>query len=215
MVAYADINKMLQPFGFCLRGGFVEQETYLLVGNVGSDIWKFFGAEHDDWVEPDPLDSWTRKHLGSLAETLEAEVIYPFEGPKYAPFQMWAMSCDCVYQSPIGPLIHPTYGLWHAYRGALVMKSVVDGLPERVDVPNPCKSCTLKPCLTACPVNAFTGKAYEVPKCMDYLNKNLEGDCMHNGCLARRACPVGRDYAYKPAHNAFHMARFRTSAPKT
>ena len=28
------------------------------------------------------------------------------------------------------------------------------------------------------------------------------------GCLARRACPVGRDFPYEPAHAAYHMKSF-------
>jgi hypothetical protein len=35
---------------------------------------------------------------------------------------------------------------------------------------------------------------------------------MGEGCRARRACPVGRDYRYAPDQAAFHMRPFRRNA---
>jgi len=29
-------------------------------------------------------------------------------------------------------------------------------------------------------------------------------NCMNRGCLARRACPVGKEYRYEVAQQAFH-----------
>jgi len=212
MVRYNEIDDMLKPIGFCLRGGFVKDKlTTVLVGNVGSDIWKLFGAEYDDWVEPDPLDNWTRTHLLDMADQLDCKVIFPFDGPRYAPFQKWAMRADSVFPSPIGPLIHPVYGLWHAYRGAFVFEGEVRGLPEKPKMKSPCDTCHKKPCLRVCPVQAFDGENYNVPACMDYLALNVDSDCMDLGCMARRACPVGEKFSYKPEHGQFHMDRFLRS----
>jgi hypothetical protein len=36
---------------------------------------------------------------------------------------------------------------------------------------------------------------------------------MTGGCLARRACPVGTDYAYDPRQAAFHMTAFLAARP--
>jgi hypothetical protein len=37
---------------------------------------------------------------------------------------------------------------------------------------------------------------------------------MSGGCLARRACPVGREYAYDPAQARFHMQAFLAAMSK-
>jgi len=208
MVTYNEIDERLKPLGFCLRGGFADKLTTLLVGNVGSDIWKLFGNQYDDWVEPDPLDQWTHEHLLELSDELDCKVVFPFVGPKYAPFQKWAMKADSVFPSPIGPLIHPVYGLWHAYRGALVFTHEVAGIPQRPNLTSPCETCEKKPCLKVCPVKAFEGETYNVSKCMDYLSDQLECDCMDRGCIARHACPVGQKFAYRREHAQFHMDKF-------
>ena len=213
MISYNQIDDMLKPVGFCLRGGFTDKLTTLLVGNVGSDIWKLFGQQYDDWMEPDPLDHWTRDHLVRLADELDCKVVFPFDGPAYAPFQKWAMKADCVFPSPLGPLIHPVYGLWHAYRGAFVFDHPIKGIPPKPKLTSPCESCQKKSCLKTCPVGAFTVDGYNVPDCMDYLGRHLDSDCMTLGCLARRACPVGGKFSYHPAHGQFHMDRFLRSAP--
>lgn len=219
MVSYNKIDEKLKPIGFCLRGGFEKTDpiskevitTTILVGNVGSDIWKLFGSQYDDWIEPDPLDEWTRKHLLRLADEFDCKVVFPFEGPPFAPFQKWAMKADAVFPSPVGPLIHPIYGLWHAYRGAFVFKGAIKQLPPRPQLKSPCESCSKKPCLRVCPVQAYDGESYNVPKCMDYLSLNIDSECMDVGCIARRACPIGQKFAYHKEHGHFHMDRFLRS----
>ncbi|WP_417832701.1 ferredoxin [Terasakiella sp.] len=209
MVDYRDIENSVKALGLCLRGGFVDEDkTYILVGNTGSDIWKEFGPAYDDWVEPNPLDEWTKRHIDPIAADFGAEALYPFIGPPFMPFQRWAMKADAVFPSPIGPLIHPEYGLWHAYRAALVFEEPVSGLPVREEIASPCIACELKPCLVSCPVDAFVEGTFKFQKCLDHLNKKLEGSCMHNGCLARRACPIGAEYRYHREHARFHMDKF-------
>ena len=107
-------------------------------------------------------------------------------------------------------LIHPVYGLWHAYRGALAFG-------ERVPVPAaetgtyPCDACPDKPCLTTCPVAAFGPQGYRVAACARHIETPEGADCMTLACRARRACPVGRAFVYDPPQAAFHMAAFRAA----
>ena len=74
-----------------------------------------------------------------------------------------------------------------------------------------CLRCSAKPCLQACPVEAFTPAGYAVDACAAHLHGPSGGDCMQGGCLARRACPVGVPYRYAPEHAAFHMRAFARS----
>ena len=52
----------------------------------------------------------------------------------------WAQRAEPLHPSPLGVLIHPVHGLWHAYRGALAFAEPIE-LPPRADLPSPCASC--------------------------------------------------------------------------
>jgi hypothetical protein len=188
-------------------------QTLVLVGNVGPEMWREFSSspEHGD-AQPDPLDRWTQRMLNDLVLDLSEygaiEPLYPFGGPPFLPFQRWAQRAEPVYPSPTGPLIHPVFGLWHAYRGALAFSEKLDLKPEALH-PSPCDTCLDRACLKSCPVNAFDGHSYDVPKCTSFLVAEDAGqDCVKMGCLARRSCPVGKDYTYDPAQAEFHTAAF-------
>jgi Fe-S-cluster-containing hydrogenase component 2 len=112
-----------------------------------------------------------------------------------------------VHPSPIGPLIHPDYGLWHAYRGTLAFADRIDLAPPD-HRPSPSATCAEKPCLGACPVGALAPEAYEIAACVGHIGSVAGGECMGLGCAARRACPVGRDYLYEPGQASFHMENF-------
>ncbi len=182
------------------RDGEAELEgvgTVVLVGNAGPAMWEAF-APHID-VEPNPLDRWTKRVVDPIAEEFGARAVYPFGEPR-RPFQRWALRAETLYSSPLGILIHPEYGLWHAWRAALLFAERLD-LPPRSDAPSPCESCAEKPCLSACPVGAFTGSAYDVPACAAHIAKP-EADCLAVGCHARNACPVGPRMALRRGADA-------------
>ena len=107
----------------------------------------------------------------------------------------------------IGLLIHPRYGLWHSYRGALGFREAL-AVSEPSAVPSPCDSCTGRWCLKTCPVNAFSGAGYDVAACSGYLKSAAGADCMGEGCGARRACPVGAEYAHGVEQANFTMRAF-------
>lgn len=226
MLSLERIGALLARQGLLARGGFqpTEQDgvppladgaaprTMVLVGNAGPAMWEHFSAApefHDG--APDALDRWTRRVVEAAAAELGATPLFPFGGPPYLPFQRWAMRAEPVYPSPIGMLIHPEYGLWHAYRAALVWSLPVD-LPERPASTSPCHACVEKPCLGTCPVGAFTRKGYDVPSCVRHIETAAGADCMRLGCRARRACPLGQAYRYAPAQAEFHMVPFRRNA---
>ena len=176
----------------------------ILIGNVGPDMFRRFARERAGR----DLDQWTKSVVDVLAADLDASAVYPFEKP-FAPFLAWARRGGGGHVSPLGLNIHPTYGLWHAYRAALLFPVVFD-LPRQSAGAHPCESCVARPCLTACPVDAFTGAAYDVAACASHL-RSAGTDCMEGGCLARRACPVGQSFAYGPEQMRFHMTAFLES----
>lgn len=177
----------------------------MLIGNAGPDMFRRFARERGTRS----LDQWTKAVVDALAADLDADALYPFEKP-YAPFLAWARRGGGGHVSPLGLNIHPTYGLWHAYRAALLFPVAFD-LPRQSPGAHPCETCLARPCLAACPVHAFSGSAYDVGSCASHLRSNAGADCMEGGCLARRACPVGQGFAYAPDQARFHMAAFLQS----
>ena len=181
----------------------------LLIGNAGSSFWPAFSqsAEFNDG-SANPLDRWSKRVGRHLAASLDGRAIFPFDGPPYPPFLTWARKTGQVLPSPISISMHAKFGLWHAYRFALAFSEPQAGSPVQAEFSSPCISCADQPCLKACPVNAFTGNAYKVDQCIDYLVNNTETACRKQGCKARRACPVKKEFTYLPTHAKFHMDAF-------
>jgi len=218
---YETIDKAAHAVGLMNRGGFHRRpgdelprgtQTVILIGNAGADMWRHFSAapEASDMIFRDPLDTWTRRVVDAIAGRFGSTAVYPFDGPPYPPFQTWAMGAEAVTQSPVGPLIHPKYGLWHAYRAALCFTAALD-LPNQPDNPPPCQSCEDKPCLAACPADVFRDGGYDVPACTGHITGEDRAGCMGAGCAARRACPFGSEYVHEPAQARFHMEKFLQS----
>ena len=221
-VDLASIRQAIEPFGLALRGGFHPVPgdgvpamqggracaSLVLLGNIGGSIWPAFSAslEKSDG-KPHALDRWTRRIIDGIAAEVGAEALYPFGGPPWLAFQRWAQRAEPVAPSAIGILIHPDHGLWHAYRGALAFATPLD-LPAMKPRPRPCDSCAERPCLSACPVDAFKPGGYDVAACRHHVASAKGVSCREGGCLARLACPVGRGLAYPPAQMSFHMASF-------
>jgi len=222
-VALSELQDTLAPHGLRVRGGFATgratdpailaeapwARTLILIGNVGSELWDKSGAAISDITGPDPLDRWTRQVIDPIARSLGGLALYPFAGPPYWPFQRWAERAEGVRSSPIGIQIHADYGLWHAYRAALLLPVAVD-LTAPAGRDHPCDTCVEKPCLTHCPVDAFSAAGYDVDRCVGHIVavQYEKGSCNDVGCLARLACPIGAAWRYRPDHARFHMTAF-------
>ena len=189
--------------------------TLALVGVVGRSCWDAFQAAAESRDErPHPLDRWSRRVVSGLASELGAEPLFPFDGPPFLPFIRWAQRAEAVYPSAMGPLIHPDYGLWHAYRGALAFAETLD-LGPRDTRPSPCDACEDKPCLATCPVGAFSAAGYDVAACVAHIGGARGGECLSAGCLARRACPVGVTFQYAMEQMGFHMEAFLAASERS
>ena len=211
-------------YGLIARGGFavdvndnvpevggVAAKSLLLFGNAGSSMWEAFGRSdeyHDH--QPNPLNRWSERIGHLLAGEFSARAVFPFDGPPYPPFLRWGKKAEALQNSHLGMLIHPRYGLWHAYRFALAFREQIE-LPAAPATENICRQCATKPCRGACPVNAFTDAGYDVQSCYRYLASHPDSKCMTTGCQARTACPQGAGYRYQPPHAAFHIGAFVTA----
>jgi hypothetical protein len=214
--------KRLAAHGLILRGGFIfgageealegrsgkPARSVLLVGQAGAAPWPHFlkWCERQSPGLVSPLDTWAREVIGAVADEFGARAVSPSDKP-YLPFQQWAMRAEGLKPSPLGILMHPVYGLWHAYRGALLF-DVEIAIEEPRKVIHLCDRCDAKPCLKSCPVGAYSQAGFAHQDCLAHVRGPLGSTCRDDGCLDRNACPYGTEYRYPPDEQAFHMAAF-------
>ena len=194
----------------------------LLIGNAGGGMWQAFSTadEFGDGAS-DPLDRWTQRVVSAAIGEQDAalKALFPFGDPVW-PFQRWAKRATAAQSSPLGLLIHPEYGLWWGLRAAVIL---LEGADEKQiqDVEraiHPCDDCAERPCLSACPVNAFTSGGFAVYRCRSWLDsiasqsdsggERADPDCLMTGCAARNACPVGREWRQPQEQIRFHLRAF-------
>lgn len=236
-VTRAGLEHELARYGLRVRGGWMPRAgdalpalpdgrpvaVVWMIGQAGSECWDAFTAS-PMYVDgqANPMDRWCKSIGNELAHRLGGAAWFPSDGPPYRPFSQWAARAEALRASPVKLLIHPQYGLWHAYRFALALPGLAhddaagvapsdaagaspDAAPAATDL---CARCDGQPCLRACPVHAFDENGYDVPRCAAHLHGPHGTACMTTGCLARHACPAGTQFRYAPAHAAFHMAAF-------
>jgi hypothetical protein len=216
------LSTTLATHGLILRGGFnfsageesptgpsnAPAKSVLLVGQTGSAPWPHFLRwwERQPRDLKDPLDTWSREVIGAVAYEFGARAVSPSDRP-FLPFQQWAMRAEGLKPSPLGILMHPEYGLWHAYRGALLFDhEIAFQAPE-----NPihlCDACIGKPCLNSCPVGAYSADGFAYETCLSHVRGPNGATCRDAGCIARNACPYGTEYRYAAEVQAFHMTAF-------
>lgn len=215
----SSIADAVKPSGLVVRGALnfsdpvtpplagSSAHSIVLVGNAGGEYWDQFQTWHTQQPAdtPNPLDTWSRRVLEQAAAPFDGHVIMPNDKP-YAPFQQWAMRAEGLCPSPVGLLIHPVYGLWHAFRGAILLDTEVLSQSAH-ELNHPCDACVGKPCLNSCPVDAFVQGSFAYDRCREHVRSENAGPC-RMGCLARNACPVGADFRYPAPVQAFHQRAF-------
>lgn len=184
--------------------------TLLLLGYGGAAMWSAFQAapEGSDGA-PHGVDRWSKRTIDQLAHEWGGQAVYPFGGPPYQPFIRWSFKAEPLHQSRLGMAIHEEKGLWPGWRGAVALPIALD-LPPVARGTSPCTPCPA-PCRSACPVSAFSDAGYDTVACRAHLNSDAGAPCRAAGCLARRACPVGLEFAHSAEQAAFHLDAFRVA----
>lgn len=182
-------------------------ETIALLSPDEPEFWPLF-KESPEWQggAPDPIDRWSRRVIGALAQDWGGEALFPFGGPPWMPFQDWALRSGRAWRSPVVMLVHDRMGLFASWRGAV-------RLPGRLPLPAAatpvCDGCA-RPCLHACPAGAISENRYDTDTCRDWLSKPEGKDCLSSGCRVRRACPASESCGRLSEQSAWHMRHFLT-----
>lgn len=211
----------LAPSGLIPRGGlnFASDEerpagrsgaparSVILVGNAGAAYWRHFSRWRaaEGASIANPLDTWSRMVIEEAADAVGARVVMPNDRP-FLPFQQWAMRAEGLKPSPLGLLIHPRFGLWHAFRGAVLLDVEIP-IQAIAEVNHPCDLCVGKPCLNTCPVGAYSVEGFAYEACLAHV-RGGEGAACRTGCVARNACPNGAEWRYPAEVQAFHQRAF-------
>lgn len=184
--------------------------SFLLIGSGGRDHWDFVQRQSLKSKHPIEETAWAsvRKALPSFvpgAQLLSQKESYSFD------LRGLAVLAGFGTLSPYLLLVlHPTYGPWISLR-AIVYCPVA--LKPTIAIPEyqPCEDCE-RPCLTACPVSAYSiDKPWDVHKCAGHrLEEEAPEDHCASQCHVRLACPVGREHAYSEAE---FRHRHRSSLP--
>jgi hypothetical protein len=133
----AAVANALKPSGLVPRGWLMPERgaaplltsgkpagAICLVGHAGGGFWPVFAGWRQKNPEiADPLDAWSKMVIEPVARMAGGQAVFPSDRP-WHPFQAWATEAEGLRRSALGMLIHPVYGLWHGYRGAILFEDV-------------------------------------------------------------------------------------------
>lgn len=187
------------------------KRTDIAVGSAGQPFWDKL-SQSKEWLEghDHPVNSYTARMINPLLRTDDGEdVIFVFDDDAPNFVELWPKTFPGIAQSDLGLMIHPDYGLWMGARAHIILPQAYFKF-EHADRFDPCTACIEKPCLSACPVGAFTGpREFDFRACGAHLKTNPA--CFYGGCDARAACPYGQSWQLPKDQAEYHQNRFRTA----
>jgi len=190
--------------------------SIVVLGNGGGAFWQEFkrhAERHPGWLARDnPLDDFTRELVESTIAAplheaaLHYTIVHPFmSGGGSLNFVELGKAAGIAGPSILGVVVHPKYGPWMAFRAALLLEVELDAPGEALDF-DPCPGCTVRSCISACPVGAVSfPSGWDVPKCLTHRVEH-EPDCAGR-CHARVGCVIGPEYRYPDDELAYHQRR--------
>lgn len=194
--------------------------SLLVAANGGRRMWEAIAEEvalgRAAADESHPVDVHTARALAEFIRMClsdgEVRSVFPRQpDAAHFPIQAFGEWMGWVHPSPLGIGISPTWGLWHAYRFAIV--TTLELPPTaRAAVPSPCDSCASRPCIPVCPPGAVKKSrhrmaTFDVRSCSEFRIR--EGSVCAEKCLARIACPVGPEHRYVTSQMSHVYGRSR------
>lgn len=188
-----------------LRQGNVPLDDFshlLLTGHGGRLFWE--KLQEAGMETADPVDTFStqlttqfiRDYLGNPPHLL----LYPF-GDYLVPLTQLGEWAGWSHPSPLGQGIHAHFGVWFAYRTAVLLNGSFPATP-RLQNSSPCQNCVDKPCITACPAGAVQEAGFQMSPCINFRLRT-HSPCADR-CLARMACPVAPEHRYTLPQIQYH-----------
>ena len=87
-------------------------DTIILLGPKEPEFWPAFSSS-EEFADgaPDPLDRYSKRIVGELAQDWGGKAVFPSDGPPYPPFITWALESGEIWSSPVGLMVHHRQGL--------------------------------------------------------------------------------------------------------
>ncbi len=185
--------------------------SVVMIGNYGGRMWEILQADME--ADPskydghrDPVDDLSAEAIEAAVEELagsglRARAVYPWrqEACGWLPFQSWAPACGFGKMGLVGVVVHPEYGPWLSFRGAIILDAELEPDPPLEDF-EPCAGCEA-PCIEECPAGAVSREGCNVQKC---LGARLFDSRCEMRCAAREACVYGGEYRFSREQITYH-----------
>jgi len=174
----------------------------ILIGHGGTSLWSHLQIEKQ--THSDPIDHYSETAAREFADHaltgFHYQIVYPGAAP--VALQQLGTLAGWHTDSPLGLGINPQWGLWYAYRAALLTNAPLS-IRVNTQPDSPCKTCSDPPCLSHCPANALTKeRPVDINRCARY-RLSAQSDCSDQ-CLSRNSCPVSTEHRYTLDQIQYH-----------
>ena len=195
-----------------LRHGNVPVDDYshlLLTGHGGRLLWQ--KLQEVGMETADPVDTFstqlTTQFITDYLSNPPHLMLYPF-GDYLVPLTQLGEWAGWSHPSPIGQGIHAQFGVWFAYRTAVLVNGDFPTTP-RPQTTSPCQGCVDKPCISTCPAGAAREDAFHISPCVNF--RLGDNSLCADRCLARMACPVAPQHRYTLPQIQYHYTHSLTT----
>jgi epoxyqueuosine reductase len=187
-----------------LTGSGAAFRQLLLFGHGGNAFWQALcraGMAGEHPVDRFSVDCVNR-YMQAEHPGRRYQVLYP--GTARIPLQTLGQLAGWHHASPMLVGINHRWGVWFAYRVALLADTGLPATPPWLE-PSPCDGCGDRPCVSACPAAALQAGRLQLGDCLNY--RRLPDSLCAAACLARQACPVAVEHRYSDGQIRYHYGR--------
>jgi len=202
----AAVTPRLLPVDLAAQLGDDQQTSVVVVAAGGRDLWQTMNKAGATSLA-EPFDEFTVAHITTVVDEHLPGVSYNFAYPGSGAAPLIALGEYLGWSSPslLGLGINSEFGLWFAYRALLRVDAALPHTQPQ-SAPDLCETCVTKDCVAACPAEAVTQVGnFSIESCADF-RVSAGSDCA-SSCLARLACPIGKQHQYTEPQFSHHQGR--------
>lgn len=222
--AVFDLHRLPLELQDAIFNSYPEAKHYrqlLLFANGGPQFWHAFSAYRIQFADSvdnvdDPMDQYARAIVAAFLEEnkLNHQFQFVYPGSYVLNLQSLGRLLGWHQDTPLKIGLHPLYGVWFAYRAAVLVNSDFPSTAwiDSSTTVSPCQTCASKACVVSCPAGAVTAAQYYLDQCLDY--RTQENSPCAQRCISREACPVAPEYRYSDEQIRYHYKQSLTMLRK-